>query len=323
MLLGVTLVSFLLAHVVPADPVAAMLGEQAGSDPQVVAAFKHRWGLDRPLIEQYGIYVWRLVHGDMGTSFTTRQPVFLDIRQHLPATIELAASATLLSVIIGIPIGILSAVRRNTGIDQAVRVVSVLGVSMPVFWVGLVAIVIFYSWLGWAPSPGELSAELSPPPFVTGSVIVDAALARQWPVLLNALRHLLLPAAVLSFYGVGLLTRMVRGSMIDILGEDYMRTARAKGLPTLLVLLRHALRNGLIPIVTVIGLNLGNLLSGSVVVETVFAWPGLGRYAFQTAMSIDFAAIMGFAMVVTVVYLLMNLLVDTAYIVIDPRLRFD
>jgi peptide/nickel transport system permease protein len=158
---------------------------------------------------------------------------------------------------------------------------------------------------------------------VTGSVIVDAALAREWPVLLNALRHLVLPAAVLSFYGVGLMTRMVRGSMIDVLSEDYMRTARAKGLPTFLVLLRHALRNGLIPIVTVVGLNLGNLLSGSVVVETVFAWPGLGRYAFQTAMSIDFAAIMGFAMIVTVVYLLMNLLVDTAYIVIDPRLRFD
>ena len=323
MLLGVTLISFLLAHVIPADPVAAMLGEQAGSDPQVVAAFRHRWGLDRPLIEQYGIYVWRLVHGDMGMSFTTRQPVFLDVRQHLPATIELAAAATFLSLVIGIPIGILSAVRRNTVVDQTVRVVSVLGVSMPVFWVGLVAILIFYSWLGWAPSPGELSAELSPPPFVTGSVIADAAFAGEWTVLFNAVRHLILPATVLSFYGVGLITRMVRGSMIDVLGEDYMRTARAKGLPTVSVLLRHALRNGLIPIVTVVGLNLGHLLSGSVVVETVFAWPGLGRYAFETAMSIDFAAIMGFGMVVTVVYLLMNLLVDTAYVVIDPRLRFD
>jgi peptide/nickel transport system permease protein len=321
MLVGVTLASFVLAHVMPANPVAAFLGEQAAADPEIVAAFEHRWGLDKPLPEQYGIYLSKLVHGDMGTSLSTRQPVFLDLRQHLPATITLASCATVMSLIVGIPLGMVAAVSHGETLDAAARLLSVLGVSMPVFWLGLVAIFIFYVWLGWAPPPGQLSAQLAPPPFVTGFVIMDALLAGQLDVVADALKHLVLPATVLSFYGIGLITRMMRGNMLDVLREDYMRSARAKGLSGVAAVLRHAAPNALIPVITVIGLNFGNLMAGSVVIETVFAWPGLGQYAFQSAVSLDFPAIMGVGMVVAAVYLAINLVVDVVYAVTDPRVR--
>ncbi len=321
MFVGITLLSFVLSHAVPADPVTANLGEQAAADPKVVAAFRHRWGLDHPLPEQYGIYLWNLLHGDMGISISTHQPVILDLRQHLPATMELAAAAMVASLLIGVPAGILSSISRDTILDQLTRIGSLIGVSMPVFWLGLVAILIFYARLGWAPPPGRLSMQVAPPPFVTGFVIVDGVLAGRTDAAVDALRHLALPALVLSSYSVGVITRMMRGSMLEVLGEDYVRTARAKGLPGLRVVVRHAARNGLIPVVTVIGLSFGGLLSGAVVTETVFAWPGLGTYAFQSATSLDFPAIMGVGIVVATVYICVNLLVDVAYALIDPRIR--
>jgi peptide/nickel transport system permease protein len=321
MFVGITLLSFVLSHAVPADPVTANLGEQAAGDPQVVAVFRHRWGLDRPLPEQYGIYLWNLLHGDMGVSISTRQPVLTDLRQSLPATVELATVAMMIGVAISIPLGILSAVKRDTVFDQVARVGALVGVSIPVFWLALVGILVFYARLGWAPSPGRLSMQIAPPPFATGFVIIDALLAGRADAAVDALRHLALPAFVLSSYSVGVITRMMRGSMLEVLGEDYVRTARAKGLPGWIVVLRHAARNGLIPVVTIVGLSFGGLLSGAVITETVFAWPGLGSYAFRSATSLDFPAIMGVGIVVATVYILVNLLVDVAYALIDPRIR--
>jgi peptide/nickel transport system permease protein len=323
MLVGITVLSFVLSHAVPADPVAANLGERAAANPEVVAAFRHRWGLDRPLPQQYVIYAWNLLHGDMGASISTHQPVLTDLRQHLPATIELAVAAMLLSLAVGIPLGIVSAAGRDGLVDQAARTGSLVGVSMPVFWLGLMALVIFYARLGWAPSAGQLNPRLPTPPFVTGFVIIDALLAGQGGLVPDALAHLALPALVLSSYSIGVITRVMRGSMLEVLGEDYVRTARAKGLSRRIVTLRHAARNALLPVITVIGLGFGGLLSGAVVTETVFAWPGLGSYAFQSATSLDFPAIMGVGIVVASVYLLVNLLVDVAYAVVDPRLRMS
>jgi peptide/nickel transport system permease protein len=321
MLVGITLLSFLLSHAVPADPVAANLGDQAAADPTIVAAFRHHWGLDQPLYRQYLIYLWNLVHGNMGISISTRQPVLLDLRQHLPATIEIAVAAMLLSLVTGIPLGMLAAVNRERPIDQAARVASLVGVSTPVFWLGLVAIVVFYAHLGWAPAPGRLSPTITPPPFVTGFVLVDAILSGRWDAAADWLGHLVLPAVVLSSYSLGIVTRMMRGSMLEVLGEDYVRTARAKGVTRLAVIVKHAARNALIPIITIVGLSFGGLLSGAVVTETVFSWPGLGLYAFSSATSLDFPAIMGSGIIVAGVYVLVNLVVDVAYAFFDPRIR--
>jgi peptide/nickel transport system permease protein len=321
MLVGITLLTFLLSHAVPADPVTASLGEQAAADPETVAAFRREWGLDRSIPEQYGVYLWNLVRGNFGVSISTRQPVWLDLRQRFPATIELAVVAMSVSVLIGLPLGVLSAVKRDSLVDQLTRVVSLVGVSMPIFWLGLVALVIFYARLGWAPPPGRLSATLAAPPMATGFLLVDSLLAGRPAVALDALRHLALPAAVLSTYNLGILARLMRGSTLDVLGEDYVRTARAKGLAEGAVTLRHAARNALIPVITVIGLSFGRLLSGAVIIESVFAWPGLGLYAFRTATSLDFPAIMGVGIVVATVYVLANLLVDVAYALIDPRIQ--
>lgn len=321
MLVGITLMSFILSHAVPADPVTANLGEQAAANPEVVAAFKHQWGLDRPLYEQYGLYLWHLAQGDMGISVSTRQPVALDLQQRFPATIELSLAAMILSLVVGIPLGIFSAVKRDTVVDQIARFTSLVGVSMPVFWLGLVGLLLFYAHLGWAPPPGRLSANIEAPPFVTGFLLIDSLLASRGDAAVDAMQHLVLPAIVLSFYTLGIITRMMRGSMLEVLDEDYVRTARSKGLVESIVILRHAARNGLIPIITVIGLSFGRLLSGAVITETVFAWPGLGLYAFKSATSLDFPAIMGAGIVIATVYIFVNLLVDIAYALVDPRIR--
>ncbi len=321
LLIGMTLISFVLSQAVPADPVTANLGEQAASNPEVVAAFKRRWGLDRPLYQQYGFYLWNVLQGDLGTSITTKQPVAADLRRHLPATIELAVTAMLVSIAVGVPLGILAAANRDRVVDQVARVVSLIGVSMPIFWLGLVAIVVFYAWLGWAPAPGRLGARIEPPPFVTGFVVVDALLAGRTATAVDALKHLALPALVLSSYSLGVITRVMRASTLEVLGDDYVRTARSKGVGERTVILRHAARNSLIPTVTVIGLSFGGLLSGAVVTESVFSWPGLGLYAFKSATSLDFPAIMGVGIVVATVYVLVNLVVDVLYGLLDPRIR--
>lgn len=321
MLIGITLLSFILSHSIPADPIATNLGDRAAADPTIVAAFKHRWGLDQPLYKQYVVYLWNLIHGDMGTSISTRQPVLLDLRQHLPATIEIAVAALCLSLVAGIPLGMLAAVNRERPIDQAARLTSLIGVSTPSFWLGLIAIVVFYDRLGWVPAPARLSADLRPPPFITGFLPVDAIASGRWDAALDWLRHLILPAVVLSAYSLGIVTRMMRGSMLEVLGEEYIRTARAKGVTRWAVTVRHTARNALIPIITMVGLSFGGLLSGAVVTETVFTWPGLGLYAFSSATSLDFPAIMGTGIIVASVYVIVNLVVDVAYAFSDPRIR--
>lgn len=321
MLAGITVMSFILSHAVPADPVSANVGEQAAADPAVVAAFRHRWGLDKPLYQQYLIYLWNLTHGDMGRSISTKQLVLLDLRQHLPATIELAVPAMAVGIIVGVPLGIVAAVNRAKPIDELARVITMAGVSMPIFWLGLVMMLVFYAHLGIAPSPGRLTATITPPPFVTGFLLIDALRVHRLDVVADWSGHLILPTIVLSLYGLARITRVMRGSMLETLEEDYVRTAQAKGLRRWSINLRHAARNGLIPVVTIIGLSFGDLLSGAVVTETVFAWPGLGLYAFSSATSLDFPAIMGVGVTVATVYILVNLIVDIAYALFDPRIR--
>jgi peptide/nickel transport system permease protein len=321
MLAGITVMSFILSHAVPADPVSANVGEQAAADPAVVAAFRHRWGLDKPLYQQYLIYLWNLTHGDMGRSISTKQLVLLDLRQHLPATIELAVPAMAVGIIVGVPLGIVAAVNRAKPIDEIARVITMAGVSMPIFWLGLVAMLVFYAHLGIAPSPGRLTATITPPPFLTGFLLIDGLRVHRFDVVADWSGHLILPAIVLSLYGLARITRVMRGSMLETLEEDYVRTAQAKGLRRWSIILRHAARNGLIPVVTIIGLSFGDLLSGAVVTETVFAWPGLGLYAFSSATSLDFPAIMGVGVTVATVYILVNLIVDIAYALFDPRIR--
>src|SRR5215212_2958651 len=316
LLLGVTLVAFVLSHSVPADPVAAHLGQSAMLDPQIVAAFKREWGLDRPLHEQYLAYL-----GNLGRSIVSKRPVEEDLAQYLPNTVLLATAATLFAVVLGVPLGVVSAVKRNAPIDHLVRAVALIGVSMPVFWLALVSLFIFYYRLDWMPGPGMLDNRFVAPPSVTGVLPIDALLAGDSGVFWNAMHHLILPALVLSSFSIGLIARVTRSSMLEILGQDYMRTARAKGLVERIVVTRHALRNALIPTITVIGLAYGNQLGGAVLTETIFSWPGIGRYAYQAASSLDFPAVMGVTMLIAAIYIGVNLIVDVLYGVLDPRIR--
>jgi peptide/nickel transport system permease protein len=321
LLLGITLIAFAISQFVPSDPVVANLGQSAMSDPTIVAAFRREWGLDRPVHEQYLTYVGNLLQGDMGRSIKSRRPVVEDLRAYLPATIELATAATLIGTALGVLFGVISAVRRNAGIDFVVRTISLVGVSLPVFWLALVALQVFYARLGWFPGPGRLEIGMEGPPRVTGLITVDAVLAGDWASLRSGLSHLMLPALVLSTFTTGLVTRVTRSSMLAVLGLEYIRTAYAKGLQERLVVLRHALRNALIPVITVVGLSYGNLLAGTVLTETIFAWPGIGWYAYRASTSLDFPAIMGVSMVIALIFVIVNLIVDVLYFVLDPRLR--
>lgn len=319
-LLGVTALTFVVAQVVPGDPVVAVLGQHAREEQ--IEAMRKALGLDRPLLVQYGLYLRRLAAGDLGVSIRTRRPVAWDLRDHFPATLELALAALVVAVAVGIPAGIVSAARRGRWIDPVLRVGAVLGGSVPVFWTGLAALAVFYSKLGWVPGPGRLSVWVVAPRRVTGLVTVDAALAADWAALMDAAAHLVMPAMVLGLYTAALVARMTRGAVLDVLEQEFIRTARAKGVREAAVVLRHALKNALLPILTVVGTAFGSLLSGAVLTETIFSWPGLGRYATASAVNLDFPAVMGVALVAGVAYSLVNLAVDLLYAVIDPRIRY-
>jgi peptide/nickel transport system permease protein len=321
--LGITLVSFLLTHLVPGDPAAANLGQRALSDPAIVAAFRAKYGLDKPLPVQYLRYLGGLLHGDLGMSQQSNRPVSTDLSEYVPATLELACTAILLSLIIGIGLGVVAAMRRDTWIDQVLRVVSLAGVSMPTFWLALAAFFVFFFKLGILPGGGRLDPGLDPPPQVTRLYTVDSLITGQWSTFENALWHLILPAMVLAAYTVGMLTRFTRASMLEVLGNDYIRTARAKGLPERVIVLRHVLRPALVPILTVAGLAFGSLLSGTVLVEQIFSWSGIGQYAYQSALNLDLPAIMGVSLVVAVIYVTVNFAVDLLYGVVDPRIRLS
>ncbi len=320
---GVTLISFIVSHAVPSDPIVSNLGQQASQRPEIVAAFRARWGLDRPLHEQYLSFLGNLLHGDLGTSINTRRSISTDVSQFLPATIELSTAAILFAIVIGLPLGVLAALHRDTAIDHAARFVSLVGVSLPIFWFAVIMLVIFYGVLQIAVGPGRLGPQMKPPSSVTGFYTLDSLLAGDLATFKSAIEHLILPGLVLGSSVMGIVTRITRSSMLDVLGQDYVRTARAKGLIEAAVVVRHALRNALIPTVTVLGLAYGNLLSGAVLTETIFAWPGLGRYAFQSATQNDFPAIMGVTFIIALIYILVNLVVDLLYGVLDPQIRFS
>ena len=313
---------FLISHTVPSDPVVANLSQRNLDNPEMVAAFRAKWGLDKPFHQQYLTYLGNLMRGDLGVSIRTQRPVAADLGKSFPATIELALFSMILAVAFGLLFGIVSAIKRNSAVDQAVRAISIVGVSVPSFWFGLMLLMIFYAWIGWAPGPGRLGPMFSAPAAVTGMYTVDAVIAGDWALAWDALQHLVLPGIVLAAYTMGLITRTTRSSLLEVMSMDYIRTARAKGLGERLVIVGHALKNALIPVITIIGIGFGNLLGGMVVVETVFAWQGIGQYAYQAAGNLDFPAIVGVALLVAVNYAVINLVIDVLYGVIDPRVRY-
>jgi len=315
---GVSLITFTISHLIPGDPARLIAGDRASD--ALVAGIRHQLGLDLPLYQQYGRYVLDLVQGDLGTSIRTNRPVLEDLQAFFPATLELALVALFLAILVGVPLGVLSAVYHNRAIDQIARTLAVTGISTPAFWLGLGAIVLFYGHLGWLPGGGRLSEGLTPPSTITGFYLIDALLAGNFSLFVDALKHLILSAATLGFVTLGVISRQIRSAMLDQLGEDYIRTARAYGLSKWTVILRHALPNALIPSVTVLGLTLGDLLYGAVLTETVFAWPGMGAYVVKSIQSLDFPAVMGFAILVSFIYVLLNMAIDLLYRVIDPRI---
>ncbi|MBP8974053.1 MAG: ABC transporter permease [Anaerolineae bacterium] len=321
LLIGISLVAFIISNAIPADPTAANLGERAAADPEIVATFREKWGLDEPLHVQYLTYLSNLFKGDMGTSIRSRRPVSEELGRFLPATIELATFGILVSLVMGVLFGIISAVWRNRPIDFIVRILSLIGVSAPVFWLALIGLIVLYLRWDVVPGPGRLDAKLRPPPGVTGLYTVDSLLAGDWRTLRDALEHLILPSLVLGAYSAGLITRITRSSMLEVLSMEYMTTARSKGLREWTVITRHGLRNALMPVVTIIGLSYGNLLSGAVLTETIFAWEGIGRYAYNAARTLDFPVLMGVSMLIAIIFVLMNLIVDILYYWLDPRLR--
>ena len=321
--LGVTLISFIVAHSVPTDPIVSNLGQIASQRPEIVKAFREKWGLDRPLHEQYFTFVRNLARGEFGTSINTRRAITKDLALFLPATVELATAAVVFALLLGLPLGIFAAVRRDGPIDHLARMVSLIGVSIPIFWLATVSLVLFYATLHWTVGPGRLGPQLERPDYVTGLFTVDSLLDGDFETFQDAVSHLILPGLVLASSIMGLITRITRSSMLEVLSQDYTRTARAKGLRESVVVARHALRNALIPTVTVLGLAYGGLLSGAVMTETIFAWPGLGRYAFQSVRTNDFPAIMGVTFVIGIVYVVVNLFVDLLYGWLDPRIHYS
>ncbi|MEN6370117.1 MAG: ABC transporter permease [Thermotogota bacterium] len=318
---GVMTLVFFISRVIPADPVAAMLGGHAPAD--LVEEMRAKWGLDKPVIEQYLAYVWQLLHGDFGVSMASGRHVLQDLVEYFPATLELATVGALISVVGGIVLGVVSAVRRGKLADHVARVAALTGISMPVFWLALLMMLLFYFILGWLPGGGRLPYYMDPPTRITGMILIDSLIARRLDMFTIALKHFVMPALTLSFFGVAAISRVTRASMLDVLGEDYVRTARSKGLVENRVVLRHALKNAMLPVVTIAGIVYGRLLEGGVIVETIFAWPGLGRYATNAFLALDFPAVVGSTMVIALFYSLMNLVVDILYAFLDPRVRYD
>ena len=320
-LLGILLLTFFLSRVIPADPARLIAGPRASAEG--VEKVRRAYGLDQPLWKQFLNYVVRLVRLDFGESFTSRRPVAQDLAEFLPATAELALAALALAVVGGIAVGVVSAVWQNSLADQAGRLFAITGLSMPAFWLALLGQLLLYQRLGWLPFGGRMDSDVPVPPRLTGFLVLDSLLSGRWETLLDALHHLVLPAFVLGLEPLAVLARIMRTSMLEVMREQYIVTARAKGLRERTVILRHALRNALVPVVTMIGLQIGYMLGGAVLVESVFAWPGIGRYSARAIVSADYNAVMGVTVVVALIYLVTNVVVDLVYAWIDPRIRYD
>lgn len=316
---GVTLITFILSHIIPGDPASMMAGQRASKE--TVQSLREQLGLDQPLWVQYIDYIRQLATGDFGTSIRTHQPVLEDLLTYFPATLELAVVAFAIAILFGIPLGVLSALKKNTFWDHFSRVFSISGVSIPVFWSGLVVILIFYGYLGWFPANGRIDDNINPPTHVTGFYILDSILTGDPIALSSSLKHIFLPALVLSFAQLAIITRQVRASMLEVMSQEYIRTAIANGIHGRLLIISYALRNALIPTITVIGTSFGSLLGGAVVTETVFGWPGMGKFVVDSIAYLDFPAIMGFTILISVGYVLINLIVDLLYGLLNPQIR--
>ena len=318
--LGLLAVTFFIGRVIPIDPVLAIVGDRAPE--HVVQRVREELGLNKPRYEQFAIYVKKAVQGEFGESVLTRNPVWQDIRKTFPATLELATCGILLGAGLGVPLGVWAAVRRGGWVDQAVRVIGLIGYSAPVFWLGLMALVLFYAKLGWVGGPGRIDVAFEySVPTVTGLLMLDAALAGEWEAMGNAFSHLILPASLLGYFSLAYISRMTRSFMLNELTQEYVVAARAKGLSEARIIWRHALRNAAVPLVTVIALSYAGLLEGSVLTETVFAWPGLGLYITNSLQNADMNAVLGGTIVVGSVFIVLNLLSDVLYRVLDPRTR--
>lgn len=319
LLWGITVITFVLLAVVPGDPAAANLSPQAYDDPEIREAFQRKWGLDKPLIVQYGVYIANIFRGDLGISQQTNRPVLQDLQQYIPATFEIAIPAMLIAVIVAVSLGIFSALRKSSAADNGIRLFSLAGLSTPPFWLALLALYLFFYVLGWLPSGGRLSNTYDPPPSVTGMYTIDAMLAGQWNVYWDAVWHLVLPVMILALLTISALLRFVRSAMLEVLESEFVRSAVAKGMPRRTIIWRHLFRAGLLPILTVTGLMFASLLGGAVLVEQILSWPGLGQYAYKSALSLDLQAILGVTLFIAIVYTVINLIVDVLAGIIDPR----
>jgi peptide/nickel transport system permease protein len=321
LLLGITIIAFLLTEAVPGDPALANLGQNP--TPQAIHAFHVKYGLDKPLPVQYVTYLGKLVQGDLGVSQQTHQTVTHDLGQAIPATAELAIFSIVLSTILGVAFGVIGALRRDGPVDQGLRVVSLVGLSVPLFWLGLLGLYLFFFKWNLLPGGGRLAPTISPPPHFSGMYTLDALVAGQWSTFWDAFKHLILPGLVLTSYNVSLISRYTRSAVLEVLNADYVRAARAKGMPERTVVTRYVLRAALPSIVTVMGYVFAGVLAGAVLVENIFNWSGIGQYAYKSAISLDLPAIMGVSIFIALVYVVINLIVDLLHAAIDPRVRLS
>ncbi len=318
--LGLLAVTFFIGRVIPIDPVLAIVGDHAPE--HVIARVREELGLNKPLWQQFYIYISKVLHGDFGVSVLTSNPVLQDIRRAFPATIELATLGIIIGAGIGVPLGVWAAVRRGGVVDQVVRVLGLIGYSVPIFWLGLMGLVLFYAKLGWISGPGRIDVSYEYTlTTVSGFLLLDAARAGQWDAFGNALSHLILPASLLGYFSLAYISRMTRSFMLNELTQEYVVAARAKGLSETRIIWRHALRNAAVPLITVVTLSYAGLLEGSVLTETVFAWPGLGLYITNSLQNADMNAVLGGTIVVGSVFIGLNLLSDLLYRLLDPRTR--
>lgn len=317
--IGVTLIAFTFIRLLPGDPVLLMAGERGMSEERH-ARMMAEFGYDKPIIVQYGSYLKDLFHGDLGTSIITKKPVFEEFMTLFPATVELSIFAMFLAVMIGLPVGMLAAVKRGSPFDHTVMAAALTGYSMPIFWLGLLLIVFFSGILGWTPVSGRISLIYFFEP-VTGFMLIDSLISGQDGAFGSALKHLILPSIVLGTIPLAVIARQTRSAMLEVLGEDYIRTARAKGLPPSRVIGLHALRNALIPVITVIGLQVGVLFAGAILTETIFSWPGIGKWMVDSIFRRDYTSVQGGLLLIAVIIMVVNLLVDLLYGLINPRIR--
>ncbi|AKN30233.1 peptide ABC transporter permease [Clostridium carboxidivorans P7] len=319
-LVGVSIIVFVVMHVLTTDPTSIILGQHASADQ--IAALRKQLGLDNPLYIQYLDFLKGLLHRDFGNSLITQTSVWSELTTRLPATIELAFAAIIIASIVGVTMGVISAIKQNSIVDYISMVGALLGVSMPIFWLGLILIVIFSLQLHILPVSSRIQVGMEPA-HITGFYILDSILTGNMASLADSIKHLILPAVALASYSTAIIARMTRSTMLEVIGQDYIRTARAKGLAEKTVIIRHALKNAFIPIITVIGLQLGSLLGGAVLTETVFAWPGIGSYTIDAILKADYPVVQGAVMLMAIIFVTVNLLVDLIYGLIDPRIKYS